>query len=448
MQLFLLGRRVKLLPGYRSVVGMLLIAAVAFSQITSASLAPSVGAQSSGQVLDLPAMTIRPTDLDDPDWVHQGAYIHAISDQARDHANYIGRGTDEAEVRDRLTAIGWQQQYVSYLSLPSKADPAKPQQVIRSYVTEYANADGAIAGFAYLEDESLVATASDIPLDRSFGEQSELTGERGIGGLDGRQFRSIDLTFRSGNLVAGVTLIQYPTADRIDPDIAQAESLAAIMEQRIAGSLAMPSALGAEIVRLEHEQSEVVTFDDAYYRIGGTDISIEGESPDAATARAETYADAVDVYQMWQGIDTAELRGALYGVTLLRFPDAAAAEAWLNDLAGILATNPFYGDIQLEPANLMLGDQSLVLSYAAGGGGATDPHSLIVAVRVGSEVARVHLVPQGTLETVPLTAVVELASAQVACLAGIDCDQAIGIPPALMELLSSSGQATPSAVSP
>jgi hypothetical protein len=47
MQLFLLGRRVKLLPGYRSVVGMLLIAAVAFSQVTSASLAPSVGAQSS-----------------------------------------------------------------------------------------------------------------------------------------------------------------------------------------------------------------------------------------------------------------------------------------------------------------------------------------------------------------------------------------------------------------
>lgn len=403
---------------------------------------PVTVAQADEPALDLPAVTIRPGDLDEPGWVHRGAYVHGITDQARDQADYIGRGTDESEVRDRLATMGWQRQYVSYLSLPSEADPSRPQQLIRSYVTEYADAAGAAAGFTYLEDESLVATASDIPLDRTFGEQSELTSERGIGGSNGRQFRSIDLTFRSGRFVAGITLIQYPTANRIDPDIANAQALAMIMEQRIATAPVIPSALGTRIVRLEHEQSEIVTFDDAYYRIGGIDVPIEGESVDAAEARARTYANAVDVYQLWQGVDTAELNGALYGVTLLQFPDATAAERWLNDLAGILATNPFYGDIRQETASPALGDQSVALSYAAGGGSATDPHALIVAVRMGADVARVHLVPQGSLEAVPPAAVIHLANSQLACLTDVDCDQVVSIPAELIAALSPA-RATP-----
>jgi hypothetical protein len=427
----------------RSVLARLLFASLALSTIYLELQAIPAAAQSPGSTVDLPALTIRPTDLDQPGWLHQGAYVHAVTDQARNQANYVGRGTDEDEVREQLTAVGWQQQYVSYLSLPSVEDPAKPQQIIRTYVTQYVDPDGAAAGFTYLEDESLVGAATDVPLDREYGEQSELTSERGIGGLDGRQFRSIDLTFRSGNLVAGVTLIQYPTAERVDPEIALVESLATIMEARIDNPSLIPSALGARIVRLEHEQQDVVTFDDAYYRIDGVDIPIEGESLEASALRADTYADARDVYQLWQGVDTAEVNGTLYGVTLLQFPDESAAETWLGNLDEILATNPFYGDIRPERADAEIGDQTVALSYASGGGGPSDPRALILAVRVGADVARVHLVPQGNLDTVPMTALAELVAAQADCLADVDCNRVVSVPASLIDALAPPTQATP-----
>ena len=215
-----------------------------------AVLATPASAQSPPPAPDLPALTIRPTDLDQSGWLHQGAFVHSVADAARDRADYIGQGADSDEVAERLTSIGWQREYVSFLSHPSKADPSQPDQVIRSYVTEYTNADGARAGFEFLEDESTVAAAKDLPLNQTFGQQSELTSERGFSSQTGRQFRSLDLTFRMGALIAGVNVIQYPTAERVDPDIDLLKTLATTMENRIAESPVIDSALGARVVRM------------------------------------------------------------------------------------------------------------------------------------------------------------------------------------------------------
>jgi hypothetical protein len=391
---------------------------------------------------DLPALTIKPSDLDQDGWLHQGAYVHSINDAARDRADYVGQGADTDEVVERLTSIGWQREYVSFLSHPSKSDPSTPDQIIRSYITEYDDVDGATAGFAYLEDESTVAAAKDVPLDHTYGQQSELTSERGFSSQTGRQFRSLDLTFRMGALIAGVNIIQYPTADRVDPDMSLLETLAGTMETRIAESPVIDSALGARVVRIAHDDTEVVTFDDAYYRIAGKDIPLEGESPDAAELRTDTYRDAVDVYQLWQGINTAEIAGALYGVTLLHFPDADAAAGWLTDLPEILATNPFYGDIGAVDAGVALGDQTVALSYASGGGGPDDPHALIIAVRIGPDVARLHLVPQGNQTSVPMPALAELAGAEADCLATAGCTTTIPVPHSLLTTLTPAN-ATP-----
>jgi hypothetical protein len=409
--------------------------------LATLSLVNPVSAQSPAP--DLPALTIRPADLDQPGWLHQGAYIHSLTDQARDRADYVGQGTDEDAVAERLNEIGWQREYISFLTLPSRADPARPDEIIRSYITEYADSDGAAAGFDYLEDESMVSGARDIKLDHAYGQESELTSESGFSSLTGRQFRSLDLTFRMGALIAGVNVIQYPTADRIDPDIAQVEQLAALMEARITKSPVIKSALGARVVRLAHDEVEVVTFDDAYYRVDGEDLPLEGESPDAAGLRTDTYRDATDVYQLWQGIDTAEANGALYGVTLLHFPDESAAESWLDDLADILATNPFYGDIGQEDAGVTLGDQTVALSYASGGGGPNDPHALILAVRIGADVARIHLVPQGNAESVPMSALTDLAKSEFDCLATAGCAETITVPESLTTALAPAPQSSP-----
>jgi hypothetical protein len=410
--------------------------------IASLSFISPVAAQAPAP--DLPALTIRPADLDEPGWFHQGAYVHSLKDQARDWADYVGQGTDEDEVSERLTEIGWQREYISFLSLPSRADPARPDQIIRSYITEYTDANGAAAGFDYLEDESMVAGAHDVDLDGTYGQESELTSESGFSSLTGRQFRSLDLTFRMGALIAGVNIIQYPTADRTEPDIGQVKELAKLMQARIAKSPVIASGLGARVVRIAHAEAEVVTLDDAYYRVGGNDIPLEGESPDAAGLRTDTYRNAIDVYQLWQGIETAEASGALYGVTLLHFPDESAAETWLDDLTDILATNPFYGDIGPANAGIELGDQTVGLSYASGGGGPNDPHALILAVRIGSDVARIHLVPQGNLESVPTTALVELAQSEINCLTSTGCAETIPVPDSLVAALTKTSPATPS----
>jgi hypothetical protein len=304
-------------------------------------------------------------------------------------------------------------------------------------VTEYETAEGAAAGFAYLEDERAIISATDVPLDQAIGEQSELTSERGTGNADGRIFRSLDLTFRIGNLVAGVTLTQYATADRIDPDPELVQALAGLMADRVASPVS-GSSPGAQVVRIEDTAHEIVTFDDAYYRLGGEDIPLGGESADGAALRIETYAGAEHVYQLWQGIDAAEPAGALYGVTLLQFRDTAAAEAWTTELAEILATNPFYGDIRKEAAAKMIGDQTVVLSYATGGGGAANPRALLIAVRAGSTVARVHLVPQGVLAEVSMDALTALARAQADCLQGADCAATVAVPDELSEGLATA----------
>jgi hypothetical protein len=404
--------------------------------ILMAVLAMPVSAQSPAPAPDLPALTIVPADLDQSGWLHQGAYVHSIADAARDRADYIGQGADADEVTERLTSIGWQREYINFLSHPSGSDPTQPDQITRSYVTQYTGEEGARAGFEYLEDESKVTAAKDLPLDRAYGQQAELTSESGFSTQTGRQFRSLDLTFRMGALIAGVNIIQYPTAKRVDPDIDLLTSLAKIMETRIAESPVIDSALGARVVRIAHVDAEVVTFDDAYYRIAGVEIPLEGELSEAAGLRTGTYQDAIDVYQLWQGIDTAKVNGALFGVTLLHFPDAGAAETWTSDLSDVLATNPFYGDIRTEEAGVALGDQTVALSYASGGGGPSDPRALIIAIRIGPDIARLHLVPQGNQASVPMTALAELARAEADCLATAGCATTVPIPTTLVNALS------------
>ena len=396
--------------------------------------------------LDLAAMTLRPSDLDEPGWVHEGAFIQPLAAQARGHADYLGSGTTAEEVTTVLADAGWERQYVSILSRASQGGPADR---VRSYVTRYASPEGAAAGFEYLEDERSVAAATDISLARQHGEVSELTEEKGVTGDDGRALRSLDLTFRVGALVAGVTVIDVDAGERSRSDLNLVDRLASLIEERIAASVDAPAGIGAHAVRLSSDSHELVTFDDAYYRIAAEEVPLVGESAQGSRLRTTTYAGARDVYQLWQGIDTGGDAGALYGATLLRFEDESAAESWVVGLESILAENPFYGDLRFVAgaAGVELGDDAVALSYVANGGGGSAPRSILVAVRVGAAVARVHLVPQGALPSIPLEPTVELARHQVTCLREHVCPGAVDVPPTLTALFLSvrPTQASPEA---
>src|SRR5215218_6274823 len=154
--------------------------------------------------LDLAALTLRPGDVAEPGWKHAGAFMEDLASEAEIAASYRGDGSTAEDASEQLVAFGWRRMYVDVLDGPTGANAA-PNRRIRSYITEYASAEGAAAGFLYLEDEGAIASAEDVPGTRPFGEQFELTSDKGTSGVDGRPFRSLDLTFRAGNLVAGVT---------------------------------------------------------------------------------------------------------------------------------------------------------------------------------------------------------------------------------------------------
>lgn len=370
--------------------------------------------------IDLAAHALRPSDLVGAGWTHDGAFFDDLTSVGANEATYRGANTTPAGVEQILAGYGWYRYYSLSMSRPSASDPSVPVQRVRSYITEYVDDVGAAAGFAYLEDEHFVSSAVDVPASRQFGDQFELTKDSGLSSVEGVDYRSLDLTFRSGNLVAGVTLIAYDRGAIAEPDAATVEALGSILEARLASRAPTPESLGNALNRLVTTFGVVATYDDAYYRWEGTDVPLTGESATAAANRIKTYADATDVYQLWQGVDAGTANGLLYGVTLLHFPTESSAADWVANLQTILEVNPFYANMRPVESLRTIGDQAIALSYAAGGGADT-PRSMLIAVRVGSNVARVHVVPRGRLQDVPLSPVAAFAAMEAGCLSGNQC---------------------------
>ncbi len=403
-------------------------------------------AQGAQPHLDLAALTLVPADVTGPGWVHDGAFVEDQAAEARNMAAYRGGSMTSQQIATKMQSFGWQRKYVNVLTRPEGSDPANSVTELRSYVTEYATADGAAAGFTFLEDESMVPTAADVPGAPALGDQSEITKDTGVS-ADGKTYRSLDLTVRVGNLVAGVTLISHPWhATFTTPDVATIAALGQILVQRVASAPAPGTTIGAKVLRLDGEQYRFATFDDAYYRLNGRDIPVSGETATAAKDRVASYEDASDVYQLWQGISGVGTGQTLYGVTLLRFPSPDDAAGWVNSLATILGKNPFYGDLRPATLDANLGDQSLALTYAPGGGNASAPHAILAAVRVGADVARVHIVPAGS-GGVPAGVVAELAGLEATCLSGGTCPDPAPAPPALAALIAGT-LATPIPATP
>lgn len=409
--------------------------------------APRAMAQGAQPRLDLAALTLVPADVPGPGWVHEGAFVEDQAAEARNIAAYRGGGVTSQQVATKMRSFEWQRKYVNVLTRPAGSDPANSVVEARSYVTEYATAEGAAAGFTYLEDESMVKTAADVPDAPTLGEQSEITKDSGVA-ADGQTYRSLDLTFRVGNLVAGVTLISHPWhASFTTPDVATIVAVGQILAQRVSAPPAPGTTLGSHVLRLGGEQYRFTTLDDAYYRLNGRDIPVSGETAAAAKARVASYTSAADVYQLWQGISGVGTSQTLYGVTLLRFPSPDDAAGWVNNLATILGKNSFYGDLRPASVTGQFGDQAVALTYAPGGGGATAPHAALMAVRVGSDVARVHVVPAGA-GGVPPMVVAELAGLQATCLAGGACPDPAPVTPGLAALVAGTLLATPVPATP
>jgi hypothetical protein len=235
-------------------------------------------------------------------------------------------------------------------------------------------------------------------------------------------------------------MIVYPSSAGASPDQEFLESQATTMESRLVDP---PSpGVGFSIARMD--PATVVTYDDAYYRSQSRDLPMTEESKVAEGQRIATYADAADVYQLFQDVTSESGNSVLYSLTVYKFPTEGNATAWMNASKGIIQENTYYGVLTQTDFPIDIGDQLEAFRFESSPG---NENALIVLVRTGSVVHRVQLVPTDGVGTVPLTIGADLTETQIECFETGTCF-AVPIPNSLLEFLdapAASPAATPDA---
>ena len=124
-----------------------------------------------------------------------------------------------------LTDAGFATQYVSVYENPQ----AKLR--VRSYVSSWTDAAAAEAGFAILEDEAMTTPGAELSDGGAdVGEEPRETTSGTYPAPDGSTIRTVDVTFRRDNLLAGVALEKL---DGSEVDAKTAGDLAKRMDARV-----------------------------------------------------------------------------------------------------------------------------------------------------------------------------------------------------------------------
>ncbi len=384
-----------------------------------------------GATTDLAAMTLVPGDLDDSGFGLDGGQTLGVDDEAEGAADYRGGSADDADsIRDALSKAGFLRRYVSGLVNPPSSERDRTERRISSYAALYDDEDGAADGFALLEDESDVSSAKDLPDTKQFGDESEITRDTGeTTDETPRSFTLIDLTFRQGNIVAGVTITDF-SGDQ--PPVKSVEALARIMVERIAATLAATEpGLGSLAARVGGDGLSVPYTYEVYERRDGVTVPLVDESKNLSRARDKGFGHAVDVFSLQQelqvtGVDAEA--NPFYYVELLRFEDADAAGASFAEPVAPKLIIPAYEEVKKVKDATSFGDDSATYSYAFTLNNDLSTHGYVVLTRVGAVLARVQIDGE---PTVPLKAVEAVAKAQVACLEAGSCADAVAVPRSL-----------------
>lgn len=392
---------------------------------------------------DIAAMTLVPGDLPESGYGLESGTRLSLTDEATGVVNYrggesvAGTATDFAQ---RLSVVGWLERYTSALALPNASDPLLVDRRIVTYVTLYTDQTGAAEGFGLLEDESTVSTAADIPGSRTIAEQSEITQNTGTLQGSGLPFQSLDLTFRTGIVTAGVLI--YDNRN-ILPEVGEVEALADLLLGRVQEILADGGpGLGARALRLDGPPARIPFHDEIYELRNDAIIPYLGEEPDVIATREVQYGVATDVYSVYQALvagDTEPDDDPYVVVRLYRFPDDVSAANWLAALADNLrGQSDEYAEITTLVGGLSGAEESVSLGYAYNASDTLVTRGFLIALRVGAVVARIQV---DGLPQPPIGAVQEIAEAQARCLSdpsGGTCTTTFPIPTSLLPELPST----------
>ena len=404
--------------------------------------------------LDLPAVTLTTEDL-----IEAGLEGFGISSAGpysiEDDVAYLAEALrqDADDIQGILMDASYGGSYFSTQSLPSAAvfRASPPSHDVQIGVFPFADAEGAVAGYQLLTDESGVPEAKDIDSVVTFGDASELT--RSSGDEDpgtGQPFHELELEFRRGCLVVSVSLFTYG-ADAAEPQVRVIERLGELLVARVddvlAGRTPGLDALALDLQTGTDLLSRSFVF---YAMLDGEAVREWNETDEEFADRRETWRQLGFVSALRSdtpipaGKETPD-EDLRHFNTLIQFPDEATASAYMQGVGARFAGNPNYvevTEIEVAPA---LGDESMALALTRETDGVrwtlSERFVRVVDVVTVSWIERAEAGPFGT--EVGVEPLAELAAAQVTCLmAGGDCPAAPV--PAGLPALDETPRATPS----
>lgn len=378
---------------------------------------PSAGSPTStAPRLDLAAMALDSTVVPEGYTLFYELYLPGSSIST----DLTGGTIPQAE----FDAVGLQWYYESvYIS-------ADGNTRLRSYIEQYADADGAIAGFGLLEDESRLAPPGSSFTDGPGAGVGEEPSEISEGSLQPSGtpmvITSVDSTFRVGNLLAGVGVDTVPG---LAADKQVAIDLSKTLFDRIQTVLAnqplplIDYSLPGQFVTLGPEWTG---HDEGY--LAATEIY----GPDAGATLAPSFVSGYFTNESPAG-STAAFPVPLVSLNISRFSDESGPLQVFN-MAGRLAP-PFDGATPIDIAPIPGSNITQAWSYLnplLSSAPNAPADSVRIAVAVGSDLIILDIQANKTLEGAQ-DAAIQIATAQVACLQSTASCAPVQLPAGLLE---------------
>lgn len=378
--------------------------------------------------LDLAALTLRPSDLEAVGLSGFGmANQSALRDAETDA--FLQAGGDPDETADRLATYvetSFQYRYVGSMLRPRVPLERLPsglvaaEQRISTAVSRYATAQGAATGYAFTEGALDDPRGRDVPGTRTFGDESELTRSRGNDPETGDRLRRLELSFRVGNLVAEVTIVDY--ADN-EPEVATVEQLAELLLARIERGVMLGPGLSPRALRITPLAPwiEEGRLRDFYVRIDRVEEPTFSQIVTAIREGRETPAPSLappgtvlpqDTYMFWTPVGEGDpLELPLYVSWIDRYESEQQASASLRAVTTDLG--PGYTNVrELAQIAEPVGEDSRTFAYHFEGDPTATVRGYVVVARIGEVIVRVQADGPDGVQRRGVTAV---AQRQVAC---------------------------------
>ncbi len=376
--------------------------------------------------LDLAAMTLAPSDLEDLGLTGFGLANQSSLRDATAEATLQAGGVnvDAAEQLAAFRQAGFRYRYVCSLLRPAVPLVELPnglivaKQRVSTSVTEYQTADGAARGQAL----SFQDRQGEEPLERTYGDASFATRSGGLEAETGNPYQRLELAFQVDNLVGSIVIVDF---DNTEPDVEVAERLAGrLLEKMEQGRQMNLASLSPRILRIAPLATwiERGRLRDFYVRIDGRTEPLFAEivamvRNNLATPRATPIAEMSGIepqftYMFWTPVgegDPAQI--PLYVSWVDQYADERQAVAALQAITTDLG--PGYGAVrELPAAEGSIGYDSRTFSYQYSTG-SQGVRGYVVIARVGNLVIRIQA---DSPSDIRLEGIKALAVLQAACL--------------------------------